>query len=140
MGIDKEKRIWILDVVRGQWDTWEREKLIQLTAKLDGRAVKIGIEQEPGSGGKESAQGTIKNLMGYDIDADRPSGDKTQRAVPFSKQVNGSNVYMTQADWNMIYVNELTMFPNSKYKDQVDASSGAFTLLTFSEQGRAGVF
>lgn len=140
MGIDREKRIWILDVIRVQLDTFEREELIELTAKLDGVEVKIGIEQEPGSAGKESAQGTIKNLMGYIIEAIRPSGDKVFRAVPFSKQVNGSNVYMAQAGWNMIYVNELTMFPNSKYKDQVDASSGAFTALTFSEQGRAGIW
>jgi phage terminase large subunit-like protein len=46
---------------------------------------------------------------------------------------------MKKAEWNMTYINELLLFPKSKYKDQVDASSGAFTCLTFSG-GRIGVW
>ncbi len=143
MGEDIEHRFWILDVFRAQLDTWEREKQILLTAKIDATnaaRIKIGVEQEPGSGGKESAQGTVKRLAGYDIEIVNPSGDKIVRAVPFSAQVNAANVYLAPGEWNNAYINELTLFPNSKYKDQVDASSGAFTLMTFSELGRIGVW
>ncbi|MHA1344962.1 MAG: phage terminase large subunit [Candidatus Heimdallarchaeaceae archaeon] len=143
MGEDKQNRFWILDVIRVQLDTWEREKLVKQTAKIDisnEPRTKIGIEQEPGSGGKESALGTIKNLAGFNIEAVNPTGDKVQRAVSFSKQVNGENVYMAPGEWNQTYINELTLFPNSKYKDQVDASSGAFTLMTFSEQVEVGAY
>jgi phage terminase large subunit-like protein len=31
--------------------------------------------------------------------------------------------------WNAEYISELQYFPNSKYKDQVDASAGAFNLI-----------
>jgi hypothetical protein len=31
--------------------------------------------------------------------------------------------------WNDAYLDELCMFPNGRYDDQVDASSGAFTRL-----------
>jgi phage terminase large subunit-like protein len=37
---------------------------------------------------------------------------------------------MMRGEWNDEYVNELRFFPLSKYKDQVDATSGAFAMLT----------
>jgi predicted phage terminase large subunit-like protein len=118
-----------LDVVRGQWDAYDRERIIRLTAEADGRPVEIGIEQEPGSGGLESAQNTVRNLAGFTVFKDRPTGDKATRADPFVVQVNGGNVRMLKGEWNRDYLNELLYWPNSKYKDQVDASSGAFLRL-----------
>lgn len=119
-------RYWILDVIRGQWDSAERERLIRLTAQRDGRRVTIGIEQEPGSGGKESTQNTIRRLAGYTVIVDKPTGEKETRADPFSTQVNEGNVYLATGKWNEEYIDELKYYPFSTYVDQVDASSGAF--------------
>lgn len=130
MGIDSDRAFWILDVVRGQWEASERERIIRQTAERDGKSVMIYVEQEPGSGGKESAQATVKNLAGFRIRLDRPVGDKVLRADPYSVQVNGGNVKMFKAIWNAVYLAELQFFPFSKFKDQVDASSGAFAMLT----------
>jgi len=129
LGLDLSKRFWILDVVRGQWSSEKRERIIKETANMDGREVKIGLEQEPGSGGKESAENTVKNLPGHKVITDRPSGDKTTRADPYSVQVNNGNVFMKPGLWNKAYIDELEFFPYSKYKDQTDASSGAFNIL-----------
>jgi predicted phage terminase large subunit-like protein len=133
LGEDVEHRWWILDIVRGQWATNEREKRIKQTAQMDGRRIRVWIEQEPGSGGKDSAEWTIRNLAGYRVKADpvgRAEGNKALRAEPFSTQVNGGNVYMVRAEWNKELIGELTYFPYSKYKDQVDALSGAFNAMT----------
>lgn len=130
MGVDERGKYWILDVVRGQWDSAKRESIIKQTAKIDGKDIPIGIEQEPGSGGKESAENTIRNLAGWKAYADRPTGDKVQRADPYSSQVNSGNVGIVKGEWTADYLNELQFFPHSKYKDQVDASSGAFNRLT----------
>ena len=82
--LDKNKYFWILDVIRGQWDAYDRERIIRLTAEADGRPVEIGIEQEPGrGGGLESAQNTVRNLAGFTVFKDRPTGDKATRADPF---------------------------------------------------------
>jgi len=129
LGIDSDDRYWVLDIVRGQWDSSERERVIEQTAHLDGKKVVIGIEQEPGSGGKESAESTVRRLAGFRIRVDRPTGDKAWRADPFSSQVNGHNVSIARADWNNIFLEELRFFPASTYKDQVDAASGAFNLI-----------
>lgn len=131
MGIDRWDRIWVLDVVRGQWEAFERETIIQQTARLDGIGVDIAIEQEPGSGGKESAQATVGRLIGFHIIVDVPKGDKMQRADPYSYQTNAGNVHLAPGQWNSAYLEELTFFGRrGTYKDQVDSSSGAFAQLS----------
>lgn len=139
MAMDKDNQIWVLDVVRGQWDSDERERIIVQTAESDGRKVRIGVEQEPGSGGKESAENTVKRLHGYSVKIDKPVGDKVMRADPYSTQVNGGNVRLKKGEWNRAYLEELQYFPNSTYKDQVDASSGAYSLLA-KQKIRVGGF
>ena len=130
LALDNKGRFWVLDVVRGQWDSAAREKVITDTAKLDGKRVEIGLEQEPGSGGKESAEGTAKRLAGYRVRIDHPKGDKVMRADPFSVQVNLSNVHVVAGPWTRAFLEELQHFPLSKYKDQTDAASAAFALIT----------
>ena len=133
MGKNCDNRIWILDVARGQWDAAAREQKIKQIAQMDGKSVIVGVEQEGGSGGKESAENTARNLHGFRVKLDKPTGDKTTRADSFATQVNANNVSMLKSEWNNAYLNELAYFPDSTYKDQVDASSGAFKLLTVSE-------
>jgi predicted phage terminase large subunit-like protein len=129
-----DNKFYILDVVRGQWEASEREKIIKQVAVGDGSDVIIYIEQEPGSGGKESADNTIRNLAGYRCIADRPTGDKIKRADVLAVQLNAGNVYMKNGSWNAEYKRELEYFPYGKYKDQVDASSGAFNMLAKSKK------
>ncbi len=139
MGLDKAGYFWILDVVRGQFDSYNREELIVKTARLDGKDVRIAIEQEPGSGGKESAEATVRRLRGYRCKLDKVTGDKELRADTFAYQVNAGNVRIVEANWNVIYIDEMSYFPKSQYKDQVDASSGAFNQL-FKGKKKAGAF
>ncbi len=129
MAMTMDNLFWIIDVVRGQWESNARERIIRQTAERDGRNVSIGIEQEPGSGGKDSAKMTITNLRGFRVKAERPVGDKVLRADPFSAQVNAGNVRMLKGHWNAEYLAELGYFPNSEFKDQVDASSAGFAML-----------
>lgn len=128
----------IPDIKRGQWASEEREKIIKQTAEADGQRCKVYVEQEPGSGGKESADGTIRNLVGFSVYKDRPTGDKVYRADPYSVQVNLGMVQMMKGGWNQAYIEELELFPNSTFKDQTDASSGAFNKLVGKRKVRVG--
>ena len=92
--------------------------------------VRIVVEQEPGSGGKESAERTIAMLRGYPVEADRVTGNKEIRAEPYAGQVQGGNVGLVGADWNEPFLDEHEAFPNYKYKDQVDAAAGACAKLS----------
>ncbi len=133
LGEDIHENIWILDVVRGQWDTAKRERIIKQTAKADGHSVIVGIEQEGGSGGKESAENTVKNLRGFIVKVDRPTGDKVIRADAVSAHVNEGVVYAEPGAYITELLDELRHFPLSKFKDQVDGLSGAFKLLISRE-------
>jgi predicted phage terminase large subunit-like protein len=125
MGRDKKNRLWILHVSRGQWDTDVREAMTKRQAQLDGRDCDILLEQEPGSGGKDSAKATARNLLGYRTILERPTGNKIHRADPFSVQVNNGNVFMAPGEWNQAFLDEMKFFPLSTYKDQIDAASAA---------------
>lgn len=130
-------RILVWDVKRGRWSSEEREEIILQTARADGRGVFIFHEQEPGSGGKQSAEMTDQNLIGFSSRADLPHGDKIYRADPLSVQVNRGNVYLLRGEWNREFIEEYRYFPRSKFKDQVDAGSGAFDKLTHQRVARA---
>ncbi len=123
---------YVEDVVRGQWSSLERETVIRRTTEQDydryGQ-VEVWLEQEPGSGGRDSAEFTIRNLAGFTAYAERASGTKEIRAEPFAAQCEAGNVKLVRGDWNESYLDELTVFPNGLHDDQVDASSGAFNRL-----------
>lgn len=138
IGKDLHGRFWVLDIVRGQWDSFTRENVIRQTAEIDGADVEIGVEQEAGSGGKDSALATVRNLAGFRVFVERPTGDKASRADPFATQVNGENVYLARGGtWHKAYIEELRFFPLGTHDDQVDASSGAFNRIN-SRKKRAG--
>ena len=121
---------YVSDVQRGQWGSGKRERMIRQTAEADGRSVPVYIEQEPGSGGKESAEATIRALSGFVVHADRVTGDKATRAAPYSVQIEAGNVRIVQGEWNRAFIDEHKTFPVGKYKDQIDAASGAFAKLS----------
>ncbi len=88
--------------------------------------MKIYTEQEPGSGGKESAERTIAMLSGFPCEADKVTGSKEIRAEPYAAQQQAGNVTLFRAPWTQPYIDEHELFPNGKYKDRVDATAGAF--------------
>ena len=71
----KDGSVIIENVVKGQWGATNREMMIKQTAQTDRERSKevepyqvdpsIWIEQEGGSGGKESTENTIMNLSGF---------------------------------------------------------------------------
>lgn len=131
MGFDPlDEIIWVLNVKKGQWDIERRNRIIKQTSKADGQSVRVGVEREFGAAGKESAGFTVKELMGFSVQPDLPTGDKVTRAEPFATWVNNGRVKLAPGEWNNGYLDELQYFPHGKFKDQVDASSAAFSMLS----------
>jgi predicted phage terminase large subunit-like protein len=130
MGRDKEGRYVVLDVVKGHWSAGKREKNILTTAEEDGRRVKIRVEQEPGSGGKESAENTVRSLEGYSVKAVPVSSDKVVRAEPYAAQLENHGIYILKAPWNKDYIEEHRSAPMGRLKDQWDAAAGAYNTLS----------
>lgn len=123
---------YIVDVVRGRWSDLRREEEMARCAAMDAARfgpVEIWIEQEPGSGGADSAHATIRRLAGYSVRADKVTGPKEVRASPLAAQCEAGNVRLLAGNWNADFLDELCMFPNAPHDDQVDAAAGAFNRL-----------
>ncbi len=127
---DPEESFVIEHVEHGQWEAPEREKRIKQTAVVDGHSVVIWVEQEPGSGGKESAQATQRKNPGYTVEVDKVTGDKDTRAEPYQTQVEAHNVRLIEGPWVRNFLDEHEIWPNGTFKDQVDAAGGAMNKLT----------
>ncbi|WP_342634929.1 phage terminase large subunit [Fulvimarina endophytica] len=127
-------------VVKTQDEGNRVRSLIKATAELDGRDTMISLPQDPGQAGKVQAQDMIAMLSGFVARAEPETGDKVTRAEPFSVQCEAGNVYLVEGDWNSDYLDELCLFPGGSFKDQVDASSGAFgRLATAPAKRRLGL-
>ena len=139
VGRTRQGTFYVADVKREQLSPGKRNEMIQQTALEDEEeygAVTIWVEQEPGSGGKESAQISVRELAGFVVRTERVTGDKLGRAMPSSAQVEAGNVYLLKAPWNGPFVDEAHGFPIARIKDQVDAFSGAMNKLSRRRKGQ----
>ena len=112
-----------------------RDATLLNTAAADGRGTKISIPQDPGQAGKTQVLYLTRALAGYSVTTSPETGSKITRAEPFAAQVNVGNVLMLRGDWNTAFTDELRMFPNGTFDDQVDACSRAFGMFVDNKFG-----
>jgi len=141
VGKRRNGRYLIANIQRGQWSSHNREANMKQTAEADRltfRDVETWVEQEPGSGGKESAENTVLNLAGHVIKVERVTGSKLVRAGPLSSQAEAGNIdVMADLGPSVNGVSALEAFLNEAqnfdgvhgYSDQIDAASGGFNKL-----------
>jgi predicted phage terminase large subunit-like protein len=127
LGVTYDDKYIILDVTREKLTPGDFEKFLLNVALSDGYDVSISIEEEKGASGKHTTDHYRRNILkGFDCRPQPLWSDKVSRARAFVGQVESHNVYLVAADWNHEFIAELTRFPKSAHKDQVDAASGAF--------------
>lgn len=133
IGKRKNGRFVVADVVNQRIKAGDVENLILMTALSDrkkyGMNYRIRIPQDPGAAGKIVAKQYLNHLAGFDVKATPVSGSKELRASPFAAQWQNGFVDVLIAEWNEEYFSQLESFPDSKFKDMVDASADAFNEL-----------
>ena len=121
-----ENRYFIEDIQRFRGTPAQVRARMKATAEADGPKVIIDFPQDPAQAGKDQAQSIVSMLAPYIARYSLESGDKVLRAEGMSAQQEVGNVYLLRAPWNDKFVAEAALFPNGRYKDQVDAASRAF--------------
>lgn len=121
---------YVEDVARMRGNPGEVERFVKATAELDGKALQIALEQEPGASGKSEVASYLRLLQGWNVRAYPKRIDKVVAAGPASAQCNARNMRIVRAPWNDEFIRELEQFPEGAHDDQVDGLSGAFTVLT----------
>jgi predicted phage terminase large subunit-like protein len=129
LGRETDGRLVVADIVRLRGGPLEVERAIVNTAALDGKAVPIGLPQDPGQAGKQQIAWLTQRLCGHRVVASPESGAKTTRAAPVAAQADVGNLALVAASWNRAFLDELRDFPLGRKDDQVDALSRAFSLL-----------
>ena len=124
----------VLDVVHGRWNSAHRNTRMLETAKLDARGTpkaRIFVEQEPGSGGKESAQATVQLLAGYPVRPIPATTNIAERADPLAAQAQAGNLWLVRGEWNEIFLSEFHLFDGlgKGHDDMVSAAALAFNML-----------
>lgn len=138
LGKRKSGRYVVLDVINRRMGAGDVRACVVATAAADRaryRNVRVRLNQDPGQAGKDQAEQYLKLLSGHAVSIVRETGSKTARAEPFSAQWQGlagavcGNVDVVEADWNADYFAQLESFPDSRFKDMVDASATALNEL-----------
>lgn len=140
LSIDKNNMMYIEDVINLRGTPSEVEQLMASTAKLDGHATKIFVEQEPGSAGKIVVSHLGRNvLMGYTFKGMPSTGSKETYASPFASYAQQGHIKLVRGAWNNIFLAQLGVFPNGDHDDMVDAASKAFARVAIRKK-RAGTW
>ena len=122
-------RFIIGDMARLRVGPDERDAAMLSTARRDSFLVKVSIPQDPGQAGKTQVLYLTRQFAGFKVVTSPESGDKVTRAEPLASQINVGNVLMLRGNWNDALIDEMRMFPNGTFDDQIDALSRSFAEL-----------
>ncbi len=130
IGLDSMGRYWLVDVVRGKWNTAEVVEQMILTAKKYNTARNwyeggpIGRAIEPWLRKRIKAKNLHQN---WQITPHSGRGDKVVRTGPVVAVMANDSFYVPiGATWIDALQEEIAAFPNGDNDDQVDALSLAF--------------
>lgn len=104
-------------------------KQCAVSDKAKYKQVRIRMSIDPGQAGKEQSQSYVKMLAGFSVSMVKESGTKEARAEPFAAQWQAGNVDVVAGPWTEAFLSQYESFPESKFKDMVDAGSNAFNEL-----------
>lgn len=128
----RDKIYYVESIVRFRKTPLGNKQTIRQVADTDGRSVIVGIEQEPGSSGKDVIDDYRRNVLpDFTLKAipARSRGTKLEWAGPWLTQAEAGNIKVVKGIWNESFFDEGELFPDGEFKDQIDASSGAYSML-----------
>lgn len=140
IGKRKDGRYVIADATNHRYKADKVRALVKQTAvadKAQHKRVRIRMSIDPGQAGKEQSQSYIKMLAGFSVSTVRETGSKESRAEPFAAQWQAGNVDVVAGPWTEALLSQYEAFPESKFKDMVDAGSNAFNEIEMMNTGSA---
>lgn len=124
----------VLDVRRFRKRSDGVEARVKVAAAVDSRATMVRMEQEPGASGKAHVLHYQRDVLpGFDVRGCAPADAKHVRARPVASKCEAGLVRLVRGAWLQDFLDELETFPPEKdagHDDQVDALSGAFSVLS----------
>lgn len=114
--VDKDKNVYIFDVLRSHFDSLNHLEIIT-DFYQKWKPILVGIESVQ----YQSALIRAAAAKGIPVKALKPSKDKVSRALPMQAMLDNGMIYIPKyATWAEDFKSELIAFPNGKNDDQVD--------------------
>ncbi len=118
VGVDKDQRAYILNVVRGRWTFQEQQEQMTIQAEQY-NPVAIGIESVAYQAA--AFQEAVRRGMWPFVEL-KPERDKVSRARLLAARAEANAVFAPhRATWWNELESEVMAFPNGRHDDQVDA-------------------
>jgi len=115
--------IFVADVKRFQEKPRIIEQRIRNTAIADGRGVRVRMEEEKGSAGKNLIDHYQRHILaGWDFAGTKPSGETHVLAGPLASAAQAGNVVLVSGMWLAAWIDELEGYPFGSHDDQVKAT------------------
>ena len=130
-------RYIIRDSAIGKWEPHQVEEKITHYAEVDITIVPkskyvIGVEREGGSGGKFSANETVRRNREFKVEQEAPRQDKIKRANPLITAIGFREVFIVQSGFTKPLLDELEdvskFGQDATFMDQFDALAHAVNL------------
>jgi predicted phage terminase large subunit-like protein len=121
--------LYIRDMIRGRWEWPDAYNIIIQTMQTE-RAVVHGIEKAMhglAATQELSRDRRVSGVAFRGIDVDR---DKFSRALTWAGRAESGKVALVRGEWINTFLDEVTAFPLGAHDDQVDAVSGAVSMLS----------
>lgn len=138
LGKRKNGHYVIADATNNRFKAEKVRNIVKQCAVADKakyKRVRIRMSIDPGQAGKEQSQSYVKMLAGFSVSTVKETGSKESRAEPFAAQWQAGNVDVVAGPWTEGLLSQYESFPESKYKDLVDAGSNAFNELEMMNTG-----
>lgn len=140
-GKSADNDFFVLNEVRMQDTPGAVRKKVKSVAIADTYDTKVRIPKDPGQAGIDQVAKYQKALVGFDFDdiTEKDLGSKEQRAELLATHGELSKIYIVQDTFGNQeeideFIEEHIEFPRGKFKDRVDATSGAFLELFHIEE------
>jgi predicted phage terminase large subunit-like protein len=130
MCMTQDGTIVIGDVVSGRMEWPDAVRTVANTARLDGVAVRQGIEVVAAQVGVLQTLIRDPLLVAHTFTPIEVHRDKLTRALPLVARSEQGKLAIVRGNWNQSFIDELCAFPEAQHDDQVDACSGGMTLLS----------
>ena len=127
-GIDYMSEPYIIDVVRGRWESGERDTKILQTARNDPDGTLIVMPQDPAAGAAQIVS-WAKLLASFSfkfVKVGPRSGSKMSRADPLASFINMHGLKMVENPFSTELLTEFSLFPQG-HDDIVDAAAQGFS-------------
>jgi len=121
--------LYIADIVRGRWE-WPQSRRIIIDTALSDKCQQ-GVERVAFQLAAVQELMREPALAAIAVREIVPDKDKIARCLPWLARAEQGKVALVRGNWNAAAIDEFCSFPEGLHDDQVDAVSGAVTMLSF---------